>query len=84
MTDWVPTTQDIRDGFALYYAKDMELMSPGWYEATQFGEAAFDRWFAQLPKPERVYWEGGNPEISDAEREVIEARREKKRANEQS
>ncbi len=42
----MPVTQDIRDGFALSYARDYETLSEGWLEATRFGETSFDRWIA--------------------------------------
>lgn len=60
MSDYIPTTSDIRDGFALNYSRDYEDFSDGYYEALRFGEAAFSSWLAEYTRQQREEaWDKG-------------------------
>jgi hypothetical protein len=46
--EWVPTTQNVHDGFALSYAKDYEPFSDDWLKSSRFGHEAFHRWLERF------------------------------------
>lgn len=47
MTEYTPTTKDVRDGFAFYYGKEKDFLSEEWTETVTWAGAAFERWLAE-------------------------------------
>lgn len=47
MTDYTPTTKNVREGFAFYYGDEKKFLSDEWKESVTWASAAFDRWLKQ-------------------------------------